>query len=697
MTDHSHVISQIQSHLYKALDLWRIVTGVDLESTKLLSSTSHLRETFDLLQEAIDLDPSGVTAALLLNHYASDFLASQTFSYATLIADPEAVAKKLAPCQELMSVLEHDSIKSAQLDYENSIRSALEHYGASKRSDIQELIADGGQMAMLRRDALRSMSRLRVDQFLSGTYESESIKPVYAKSVYNWWNINSLLATSAVMPSGVALNMIRHPHAYQSYFAFSIRCGGNLFTLSDVPDQAHPLQGYMSRRPERTLDRRVSQNWLPYDLLGVDYDDEDGELFLRRTHEKALVAYQAKTVPLKPVEELGPYELVWLIMMFDLIIERFWHKQYQAPALSYTAEMLKQDTVLLTAAENAGLPVVPYKPVGLQPLTPDDVRHTALSEADTGKMGVGENQWLENRYGHKVSIESLNAVSDPHTQNLLEIESGKVTTDAPESDAERKNQVITASPTTTIQAVNSGAFGSREQLDADRKFIARFNFAKQVKIHAVDEFNALKEEVLNWYKERVSAHSSQLLPWVGNETLWVEHGPSATFEGYRDNYYGPTCVVGRDQNLNGGILYHGLLKIVSLKADSWALFNTGDTATLGEVSNGDAFCAITGAKTTSIAIFYPVNADELALLTGVEKQELPDVLQHWNLHRPYTGNSILQRIDPMAWVAEDPWRKLDLRIRVPVSKRGLAALRKVKTVPAFPRLTVEVPGSMASD
>jgi hypothetical protein len=99
-----------------------------------------------------------------------------------------------------------------------------------------------------------------------------------------------MLAAATRMPSGVSLNLIRHPDGYQSYFCFVIRNGGNLFVLSDVPEYSHPLQGMMSRRPDRELDRRAARNWFPYDLLGASYDEESGRLYIKQTEQRGLVA-----------------------------------------------------------------------------------------------------------------------------------------------------------------------------------------------------------------------------------------------------------------------------------------------------------------------------------------------------------------------------------------------------------------------
>ena len=77
----------------------------------------------------------------------------------------------------------------------------------------------------------------------------------------------------------------------------------------------------------------------------------------------------------------------------------------------------------------------------------------------------------------------------------------------------------------------------------------------------------------------------------------------------------------------------------------------------------------------------------LALVAGCAVDDLPDVLQHWNLLRKYTGNQILNRVDPMIWKAHNPWLKLKLSVLIPLSKRAIAQIAKTPVVtPDLPRL-----------
>lgn len=671
-----------QERLLAALTLWRDITGIDPQGKSFTMEGWSLKDTYDQLQQAIDLDPSGVTATMLLNAFHDHLLSTRTVSHDRLLREPEVVQRMLEPSRRLMDLLAHGAVQAERDSFIAGVRMALEQYGAAEREDIQALLGTPNKMAILRRDALRSMKTLRLDQFLDGAPEAQGVKPVYNRTVHQWWNINSLLGASTGIPSGVTLNLIRHPDEYQSYFAFTVRNGGNLFVLSDISANAHPLHGYMTRRPERRLDERAARHWFPYDLLGMTHDPESGECYLRAREERALAVRQTQSLPLKEVADLDAAELVWLSMMFDLLVDRFWRQGCKAPALSYTAEMLKTDSVLLDAAKSSNLPVPSYSPVALPPLTREAISVANAPASALGETGKQCNQWMEERYGHLVNEETLNLVAAPESlvavahqtgeiANLTQPRLGRV-------DGFQLKELLNGRA--QLEVFDSASFGTREQLERDRIFIARVNYAKQIGRLAMDEFEQRKGEVLSWYGERVTANLDALLAWAGNESLWVNYGLHPTFSGLEGDY----GRVWRREGSGRQRIRHEVMGRYWL-ADKDYPWSTAHT--FGRVDERDAFrCAITDARASLLVYFNPTNPVELAWVAGCSVEELPDVLQHWSLFKHYNGNSILQRIDPMLWVTSNPWIKLDLRVRVPLSKRGLAQCEKIARRPDLPNL-----------
>lgn len=679
--------------MLQALNLWAEITGVKPGATS-WSGMADIRagRSFEELQEALVLDPTEVTASLLLDHMVRNHLRGSATDLMELANNPEAVLKRMEKPRELLALLGRPEVVEARDAFMAGVREAVTQYGAADAEGMEKLLADAESIALLRRDALRSLENLRVDQFLDGGVEPAGRTPVYTKTVHQWWNINSLLAQATRLPAGVSLNLIRDPDAYQSFFVFTIRNGGNLFTLSDIERVAHPLQGSMSRRPERTLESRAARNWFPYDLLGVAYDEESGDLYFKTTEVRALVAYQNELLPLKPIAELDVREVVWIAMMFDLIVDRFWRKGWKAPALSYTAEMIKVERALANRADDAGLPVLAYQPLTALPLTREDLNNA--TEEEIGDRYNDPNDWLEKRYGHLVPEEALNMVALPEAKLHLTGPTGEVVaptraelkalSERPfweREDAEKGTIALVHLPST--------AFGSAVQLSADRKFLARVNQAKAIDALAAKEFNERKADVLGWYVERMTSRIDVLLSWAGNPKLWVDNGRAGTFDGFRG---GAGDVRIKDDGKGNRTMRHSLIERYEIDSDEYG-YRFGAGPLLGGFTDrrGTHYeCVRNKVRASWLIIYSPTNPTEIALLCGCEVSDLPDVLQQYDLYRPYRGNCILDRIDPMAWAAHNPWNKIGLKVRIPLSKRAMTAIDKApRVVPTFPGLTIE--------
>ncbi len=656
-------MSEIRETLNSALALWQDITGVDPTASTMSISNWRLRETFEELNEALELDPTQVTAALLLAHFVDSYFRERKVTELELLTNPAAVRDRLLKPAELVAILARPEVSEARADYVAGVTDAVEAYGASQREDVQQLLTQPHELAILRRDALRSIAKLRVDQFLSGQPEPAHIRPVYNRTVHQWWDINAMLAAAPHLPSGVSLNLIRHTNVFESYFCFTVRNGANLFVVTDVPDREHPLQAQMSRRPDRELSRRAGRNWFPYGLLDLEYDEEARRLYVTETKRRELATVATVALPLRPVAELEGAELVWLTMMFDLLIERFWRQGWQAPALSYTAEMLKANR-MLASSQTANLPALPYEAVALAPLTREDISSANVTEAEVGEMAHQPNAWMEARYGAQVPPEVFNLLGGRDDVLLLTKSGGVDEVNAAKyhelTDWQRKDL---RAGRMELEALSATSFGSRERLDADRKFPAGVNYARQISRLAYAEYKLRQKDVTAWYAERVRANLPTLLSWAGNTALWVDDGLRGSFSGY-EGTVGPT--------------YMGLRNFVEhyeLGSDDYG-YRFGGAQTPAGFYKGHYECAITAAKASYYVVYAPATAHELALLAGCEVSELPDVLQHWTALRPYTGNHILDRIDPMVWSATNPWLSLDLRVRIPLSKRGMAQVKK---------------------
>lgn len=716
---------QEDSPLIEAIALWEELTGVAPPDEKGFWGTGAgfgtwaIRDTYKALKEALELDPSEVTATLLFKRFLEEYMKSAQTSLNDMLRNPEQAMKQLATAKRLLEILDRPEIVAARDNFIANLTRGLAKYGADARPDVQAVLAKHDDIAILRRDALRSLAKLRCDQFLEGDSEPVDYRPVYVDDVHLWWNVNSLLKAMAGMPSGVSLNLIRDPNAYESYFAFAIRNGGNLFVLTDVPEHAHPLQPTMMRKPGRDFDRRTAKNWFPYDLLGMEVDEKGDSYKPATSDATGVVLYQEHTVPMMKIGAVPAHECIWITMMLDLIVLKFWKFGFKAKQLSYTGEMIQMQDTLLLAAHNASLPAVIDKPLEMPALTVEDMTAPVnLDEKQVGRMFDQPNQWLLDRYKGKITVESLNLLAGPGEVRKLTIaEDGapEIAEYLPiEQRGERDEQgyhifssdkAKIALRRIELQVLSGTKFGTPEELEADRRFLARYNVAKQVNLYAGREFEERRDEVSKWFEKQVKANRENLIRWALNEGIYLNSG---VFGGFASNSTSgvsfhldtkevdETVALGTKKKIVHGFIRHYDLSASAKDIYLAELMNRHAGINLGSNFHdykgryiGEA-CAVNEAKASTSTVFFPSNSREVAVLCGCEVEDLPDVLQHWTKIEPYRGNSILDRIDPMVWKASNPWDRLDLRVKVPLSITGRR--KALKTLgPALPDLPNIVP------
>lgn len=658
------------------LDEWKAIANIDTGRTSFGGESWEAHKRFVTASEALTFDPSGIATGMLAEGFLNDHLASCKYSIADIMAPSDHILWLLSRTKILQDLLAHEETKSAFEGFRGSVTKALEHYEVALEGRYPELLKDNESLASLRLSALRSVKELQLDQFLRGTPEGPDAKPpIFMKVIHKWWNINSLLAAATRMPSGVALHMIGTPKAMDCYFVFVIRNGGNLYILSDVAKESHPLQSGMRRRPERHFASRVDKNWFPYELADVAFNEEEEMFYETKSKARDLVAYQTEWRTLSPINTLEPEATIWLSMMFSLIIQRFWGEDVQAEELSYTGEMLIKSQVLLDKATHANLPVVANK--ALQAVTID---HASISQKNATKEEIGESyelthSWMEDRYGHKVSQDVLNLTSSPDEQATLSLNtSGRVVVMDDSLEKDRTSvrvQVANAYPSTR--------FATARQLENDRKFLARCNYADAIQMMAKREFEQRENEIKQWFQKCVRSNLKTLLSFAGNEAIWIKDGIDTGRE--RTTMDNRSACRSNKQ----GHQFHRFMGMVNYgDENSW----WGSTR-LYQFSGNTGLCNITGAKASYLVGFTPANAKELAIVAGCEVSELPDVLQHWDIRHTQTGNSILGRIDPMAWRVEDPWSKMNFTVTLVLSKRGMAQVKKAIEHPPLDIATEE--------
>lgn len=671
--------------LKEGLPLWMKLRGLDGDTlrTTTLGEWDAMRQS-EAISEALTLEPTELTAQMMLGYYLGIYEANTQFVMKDLLFKPEVFNEKAALCREIHAILDRDDLVNDRLLFAGQLDLALQHYGAADRKDIQELLADDNALAILRRDAFKSNKNLAVSQFLKGDAGAHTKRPGYSTVLRQWWNINSLLEAAVRFPEGVSLHMINAPSGFESFFVFLVRRGANLYILHDAPDYAHPLQGDMARKPNRDMDRRASKNWFPYSLMGLDYDEETGEAYIRAANSSALVptggAFAGETTVVKHINEMPAAELVWVTLMFDLLMDRFWVQELPALPMSYTGQMLKQEGALLANAASAGLPVVVHErpSVAVPQLSVKDV--AAMNRSEDAEAFLGETPehpyaWMEERYGAQVPDEAFNLVLIESKKSSARLVGHTVEVAEMPDGLGYFEQEAWSKKGLTLKSLSPTHFGTADELKADRAFLARKNYAMAINMAARKEYAKRKDEILAWYHEKMAKRVPFLKGLLGHGKLVVNDlkgdglwpGFSRQTSGIQSQWWD------RQKEAYTGKGYsHELM--ATLMADEKHYHYRQHAKNLGPskmTTRYQPLCVHYGTVMAASVVFSPTNASELAFLLGMEVNELPDVLQHFTLMEAGGGNYILDRIDPLAWSLENPWTQMDFNVRLCLSKRGL--------------------------
>lgn len=630
----------------EALRLWVTVTGVDPDKDSFTLGDWNIRSINDRIRTAQDIDASGLTTFLFLRAVARDYVSQRTVNALELIESQEETLASLSDMRALITTLDDPRALEEVGTFQRMLRDMADEQGLLAQTAA--LIEDLSDIATIRLDALYGAETLRRDTFRFGARRAEHLR--YNKRVLKFWNVNSLVRALEVQPEdGISMCLLRDPDVIEySFFAFAMRDGDNVSVWSDVESQAHPLQKFMSRSRMRArrLEERAEALRFPYQLLDVVFDDE-GKHARPDTSGTALVRTNIEAVAIAPLEMLPPDQILWSLMMFDLL-----RYQTHSEEVSMTGE-----AVFLALSGNRQKAIGPVEPLAAEHVTKAVICEQLQDTENRSDLPTGANDWMDERYSGRVNADLLNVFSSTREGVMRIGTSGALVKQGPEEGHLR-----------TIEGLSPMAFGSVEEMEHDRVWIARYNQAKAVEKLAKEEFERRREEITAWYEKAVRKNLTFFVDGACRGRIEVPHG-NRTF-GSTDT--SPTENAIRWQRFSKG-------EEPSHWSDAHSL--TTSLYVPQPRHRGlriPAKCIISGEIASVWTKFRPRMADTLKMFVG--GAALPDVLQHWCSEAPYGGNSILSRTDPMDSMIEDPWRALKFEVILGLSVREFRRQCKARKI-----------------
>lgn len=281
-------------------------------------------------------------------------------------------------------------------------------------------------------------------------------------------------------------------------------------------------------------------------------------------------------------------------------------------------------------------------------------------------ISTGHNQWAFDRYDHLVD----DSVMDVIGASELKLLSDRRDEFLPASAASRSRfkgplgntslaRYAVQSGEKAFQSLDPTFFGTAESIAADRAWSARYNRTIAIQRLANDEWSRTAVAAQEWVNQKIEAR----LPWLAEQCA-------------RLSLIAPCPVKGEIEDQE--ILSVAVGRSTEVWSDTVKWWRGGEALSSYHRSNpySEFLHRSNGSK-----IFFEVKVDHpatLAYITGVALEDMP-----WQVqvavsknHEPYTGNSLLERLDPMDWLFVNPWQEFLKDFRLGYTKRELNAARK---------------------
>jgi hypothetical protein len=601
----------------------------------------------DRIKESLTYDDTGLFAECYLKVYFKKFLTNKNMSLLELITNKDADGL-ISDIKTLYYALEENDAEKQVLD---EARKAMKFYNLPFELDLFSVIE-------LRTSALNCINKkLRTMQFSSGT-AGDDFK--MTRNIIMYKNLNALITCAAKGKiNGVQLAYISDKKRItDSYFAFVIKNGDNLYLLTDMPEYSHPLRSDMSRCPGRDMSNRIESNWFPYDTVAdINVSDLWGSgrygTSEKSTKLSTVLNEESLYTVIGTIDSLSQDEAFWFIMMLSLIKDKFYDKPAPKLPISYVGEMI--NTPLIEKSENALIiqDTLPSLNLGVIDFenTKDMKYQTELLKFDN------DNSPLIKRYKNQVNADLLNVISNTDKSIMIE-------------DKYAIKDVFGEVQGCKYLSLDLNQAGTKEELEYKQKWLLRYNYATEINrlIHEDYERNALsiREEIRNLISARIKDLIVMQLQGklVGHKLIHSKE-PMNFGQEYSEGKYD----LGKFMTTT--YMWH--------KYDYHRVtyrFGHDEYSNLADVK-----CALTGKQGSLILHIEIKNADDLALVCGISKDNLPLQVQDYDIRDKYYGNPILNNIDPMVWHLKDEFNEMRFDINIALSKTEYKNLCKEAGVP----------------
>lgn len=633
----------------QAISLWEKLTNSDVmkSSGSISIGGLSLWRLSEFIRKSIPMDKSGTLTLAMIDEYRWQFLESSQVSFAAILRGDKKLQSTIAHANKLNELLTSSGFQSIWTERKQSLVSAVNHYRES--ASALDSIDDIAQISF---DALAQFTNMRHLVLRNGAMGESTMR--YNKLVYRFPSAKSLFDLADDFPQGFSLGCIIPEETAYSHFVLIYRTGMHVSIFSDVEQEDHPLQSER-RRNDRSQVDRISNSGFPYDILDIEVHDSRRSMSISPS-EQTMPVIGEKIPVLTTFDKISPENIVFLHVLFEKILN-------SEDALANGKLGISTETLMLGFSDLNSLPAI-YQ--GALPVLPDFSNHENSSrEKFMESQAAAGKEFTTTEYNKPFEDLLGDQVVTVYQGNFLPVASTPIEQenkciDFPVPELKRHDSFGSIS-SIALRTLGDG-LSSTEDSVADAHWLARHNYAEAFEYVLLKDYHENSPGLNQWFSEQIRNiiktksdpkvlkalcdPQSDAYNYTAKDVAWLEeHG------GFNKSF-GDSCHVGR--GIKPSFRYASPTEADSVFMKKYP-------------------CIVTGDKSRVIVTVVASNPMIVCGLTGVELEQLPRRLQIFGLDG-YTGNSILNRLDPVE-DAVNPYKKFKVVATFGLSLEGLATLR----------------------
>ncbi|EGR2227239.1 hypothetical protein DZF79_03090 [Vibrio parahaemolyticus] len=633
---------------------WEQLTGIPITTIKGTMFAGHFSpiKANQSLNKALEEDKSGVAFALMMEEYIETILSSKEISLSQL-SDPNSslfsTIKNYAQCKAFLS---HKSVTESTDRFKEMCEKAIKFY--KPESKVTQEYLKGTAIHLLM-NAKKSFTDLRKYSIASSGKAIQASSLKLQDQIFVFESVSSLVEYSATLPDGFSLNLIRPKRIGDSFFALVAKSGGDIFLLSDKPDDSEFAKDFYSKRNDRYNIHRWDDTYFPYYIIPVSHDGKH----LDTSDNVELSIYEGNGLNVvSHFNCLHSETILWFTFLIEECRNHLFAQENPAvPRLGFVGENSIPHPLLENKTESAkSLPSTLIASSSIEVKSaPELDRDNFLSHSPESAKFKAKNGWMEEMYSAQIDSSLLYIPSEISAPLALRDNRGLfgVSVVKPESG---KGLALKFLPSTMI--------GTPEEIQKEADLIARYNKAQLIRANLKKDFIENRDKVEMQLIKLIKAN----LPNIVDQLVSLNH-----------SYFSIAKNIVEIEL--AGELPENILRQVHVSKfeghfDFRSTFTPLHKALKARDSKGNAFCVMTGEDYPSEMFYLNVSCiHDLEILTGLPRNKLPIQLQNWNARSDLVADSRSIHYDPIEDI-RNPWDDFVFGFSIPLSKSFVLSRRK---------------------